>query len=192
MSTRTRTTRRGGILLEVMLALALLVVGSMTILGAMSQSIHSIEATRLKQQAADLARSAMARIEAGIATPETLQGPVPAWDSNPDSGEDELIGDTFSDEFGLAAELGWGEESGWELEIDTSPSPFAGLAVVRVRALRHASADSDRIIGQYTLEQLVRLGTLETDEAGEEDELMEEARRGIARERRGAGPGGGP
>lgn len=188
----TRTTRRGGILLEVMLALALLVMGSMTILGAMSQSIHSLEATRLKQQAADLARSAMARIEAGIATPDTLQGPVPAWESDPESGADELNGDAFPDEFGLAAGIGWSEDSGWELEIDTSPSPFAGLAIVRVRALRRASLDSDRIIGQYTLEQLVRLGTLETDEAGEEDELMEEARQGIARERRGTRSGGGP
>ena len=192
MSPRTRTTRRGGILLEVMLALALLVMGSMAILSAMSQSIHSLEATRLKQQAADLARSAMARIEAGIATPETLQGPVPAWESDPESGADELNDGALPGEFGLAATVGWGEDSGWELEIDTSPSPFAGLAVVRVRALRRASADSDRIMGQYTLEQLVRLGTLETDEAGAEDELMEEARRGIAQERRRTAPGGGP
>ncbi|MCH7961391.1 MAG: hypothetical protein IIC49_03555 [Planctomycetes bacterium] len=192
MSPRTRTTRRGGILLEVMLALALLVMGSMAILSAMSQSIHSLEATRLKQQAADLARSAMARIEAGIATPETLQGPVPAWESDPESGADELNDGALPDEFGLAATVGWGEDSGWELEIDTSPSPFAGLAIVRVRALRRASADSDRIMGQYTLEQLVRLGTLETDEAGAEDELMEAARQGIAQERRRTGPGGGP
>lgn len=192
MSARTHTTRGGGILLEVMLALALLVMGSMTILGAMSQSIRSLEATRLKQQAADLARSAMARIEAGIATPDTLQGPVPAWESDPESGADELNGDAFPDEFGLAAGVGRSEDSGWELEIDTSPSPFAGLAIVRVRALRRASVDSDRILGQYTLEQLVRLGALETDEAGEEDELMEEARQGIARERRGTSPGGGP
>lgn len=184
-------TRRGGILLEVMLALSLLVMGGITILGAMSQSIRSVEATRLNQQAADLSRSAMAKLEAGIATIETLEGPVPTWETDPDSGADELNDDMPIDEFGSAAGYEFGEDSDWELEIETSPSPFTGLTAVSVRAVRWASIDSDRILAQYTLHQLVRLGEFAEDMAGEEDDMMIEARRGFERERRNPPRDGG-
>ncbi len=182
--------RRGGILLEVMLALSLLVMGGIMILSAMSQSIASIEATRLNQQAADLSRSAMAKLEAGIASIEELEGPVPTWETDPDSGADEMNDDLPVGDFGSFAEFDYGEDSDWELEIETSESPFEGLTAVSIRAIRWASIDSDRILAQYTLHQLVRLDELAEDVAGEEDEMMEQARRGIERERRSGSRGG--
>lgn len=191
MTVRTRRAfcrgashRRGGILLEVMLALSLLVMGGIMILSAMSQSIASIEATRLNQQAADLSRSAMAKLEAGIATVETLEGPVPKWETDPDSGADEMSDSLPVGDFGSSITMDFGEDSDWELEIELNESPFEGLTAVSIRAIRWASVDSDRILAQYTLHQLVRLDELAEDVAGEEDEMMDQARRGIERERR--------
>jgi hypothetical protein len=182
-------TGRGGILLEVMLALSILVMGAITILGALSQSLRSVEAVRLNQQAADLSRSAMAKLEAGIATVETLEGPVPTWETDPDSGADEMNDDLPVGEFGSSAAFAMGEDSDWELEIETSDSPFVGLTAVSIRAFRRASFDSDQILAQYTLHQLVRLDELAADTAGEEDEMMDAARRGIERERRSGSRG---
>jgi len=93
-------------------------------------------------------------------------------------------------DFGSFAEFDYGEDSDWELEIETSESPFEGLTAVSIRAIRWASIDSDRILAQYTLHQLVRLDELAEDVAGEEDEMMEQARRGIERERRSGSRGG--
>jgi len=184
-----RHLRRGAILLEVILSLSLFVMGGMAILGAISQAVRGLEVTSSKQRAADLARSAMARLEAGIVTAESLEGPVPPWtDPSQDSG--------FSFE---GEDASWGamdpsqEPTGWELEVDVEPSPFPGLTLVHIRAVKRPSPESERIEADYTLHQLVRLGALGADEAGEEDELMDEARRGAEEEARGRGPtpGGG-
>jgi hypothetical protein len=144
-----------------------------------------LERTALKQKAADLARSAMAEIEAGIATVDSLEGPVPPW-TDP-AGD---MGLQFEGERVAAAQSA-DEPTGWELEIDVESSPFDGLTLVTVRAIKRPSLDSQRIETDYTLRQLVRLGSLGADEAGAEDDLMEEARRGAEEEARGRGRPGG-
>ena len=60
--------RRGALLLEVVLALALFVTAGIAILSMVGQSVGSLKSAREKLHAADLARSAMAKIEAGRST----------------------------------------------------------------------------------------------------------------------------
>jgi type II secretory pathway pseudopilin PulG len=150
------------LLLEVMLALAIFVMAGTAILALVGRSVAGMERARLAQRAADLARSAMAKIEAGLETPQTLNGPVRAWEP-----EGEIRGGGVVDS--LPA------DSGWELKIDTEPSQFAGLTRVTVRALKQ-SAGAER--ASYTLRQLVRLGGKGEDRAGGTDALAEEAKRG--------------
>ncbi|MBC7771966.1 MAG: hypothetical protein H7210_05690, partial [Pyrinomonadaceae bacterium] len=67
VSARTRRSgaRRGTMLLEVMLALALFIGAGAAVLSIVGQSVGSLKATRERQHAVDLARSAMAELEAG-------------------------------------------------------------------------------------------------------------------------------
>ncbi|HYE60483.1 MAG TPA: hypothetical protein VD997_00680 [Phycisphaerales bacterium] len=131
---------RGAILLECVLALALFVAAGLTIMGMMDRAASSVADTRDYEIAVDVARSAMAQIEAGIASPETLNGPVPQWRDAMDA--------TFDDDLP--------DESGWNLEITTEPSQFDGLTKVSVRAFRQDPGSEDELVS-YTLHQLVRL-----------------------------------
>lgn len=154
---RGRAARtRGAMLLELVLALAVFVGAGLAILAAMDQAGRSLEVARDGLKAADLARSAMARIEAGLATPVTVNGPVPEW-----VDEEVGAGAVFRDSPARA--------SGWELVVQTEPSEFDGLTRVSITA-RRASAAGPRTDGPtYTLHQLVRLGAAEAtaDGAGE-------------------------
>jgi len=130
---------RGAILLEVLLSLALLVAAGLTILGLASQAAASVEAARDRALAIDLARSALAEIEAGVSSPETMSGPV-------------------------ESRVGVGE---WGIEVETEPSQFTGLSLVKVRAIRYARAGSEAEAASVTLQQLVRIGDEEDVWPGE-------------------------
>lgn len=171
-SHRTVPTR-GALLLEVLLALALFVTAGMAILSMVGQSVGSLRAARDEQHAADLARSAMAKIEAGIETAEVLNGPVPAWREETDADAD-----------GNA-----GKATEWELSVQTAPSNYPGLTLVTVIARKSAGAGTS-----YTLKQLVRALAKAEDEAGGMDDVAAEAARGAKLESpsgRGSG-GNGP
>jgi hypothetical protein len=135
-----RARWRGAVLLECMLALAIFVAAGLTIMAMMDRAASSVAETRDAEVAVDVARTAMAKIEAGIATPETLNGPVPAW-------RDER-GATFDDSLP--------EGTGWALEISTAPSQFPELTAVTVRAVKQ-SKNAEEELASYTLHQLVRL-----------------------------------
>lgn len=167
-------------LLEVLLALAVFVMGGIAILALVDGSISGLRATRDTQRAADLARSAVSMIEAGIARPETLNGPAQRWDPGTD-----VMGDDEADSAGFEEAPPSG--SGWELEIDTEPSRFDGLTKLTVRAFKTAAPDSGRVAASYTLTQLVRLGANVGEEVGELDRLAEEGARG-ARDSAGGEP----
>lgn len=141
---------RGALLLEVVLALAIFVSAGIAILSLMGGALDSLGALRERVRAADLARSAMARIEAGIADPIALNGPVRAW-------EDE--------EGGPGVDMS-PRGSGWELAIETEPSEFAGLTRVSVTARRTAERSLPTGAASYTLHQLVRLSGKGEDTAG--------------------------
>lgn len=148
---------RGAVLLEVIVALAIFVGAGALILGSLSRATQGLAHTRDLEQAADLARSTMARVESGIARPETLIGQVQ---------EDANERGSFS---------GAATFSPWWIEIETQPAAFEGLTHVTVRAVKK-SAD-DREIASYTLHQLVRLFGEQAEGAGEEDPLAERVRR---------------
>lgn len=157
----------GALLLETMVALAIFVAGGLAVMAMVNRATASMALARDHRGAADQARSAMAKIEAGIATPQTLNGPVAPWDPGEDTGEESgtEIGSGFSD--------APPEASGWELEILTEPSAFEGLTLVSVKAMRRAGEASERVRAAYTLRQLVRLGGGGSETAGDQDPMAE-------------------
>ena len=160
------SVRRGALLLEVMLALAIFIMAGTAILSLVGGTMDGMQRMKQSRQAADLARSAMAKIEAGVETPQTLNGPVKPWTATGESTD----GD---------AAPGQLPES-WELQIDTEPTQFRGLTKVTVTAVKHEGAEnSDRLVASYTLKQLVRLSGKGEDQVGTEDPLASEARRGL-------------
>lgn len=186
-----RARRRGALLLEAVLAVSIFVAFSIAILGLVGDSASALARARDETRAADLARSAIAKLEAGIANARTLAGPVPRWEEDPTTRE----GDDASGPEGEGG--GFSDApptpSLWELQIETDRSPFEGLTHVTVRAFKRASPDSDRTVASYTLRQLVRITADAEDRAGEEDALGEAARRGAERSEGTGRPGsGGP
>lgn len=135
-----RARRRGVVLLECLLALALFVACGLSVMAMMDRAMASVAATRDAQIAADVARTAMAQIEAGLGTPETMNGPVPEWRDDRDASFDESL---------PTGAL-------WHLEVTTEPSQFEGLTRVSVRAYKQAAA-SEQELASFTLVQLVRL-----------------------------------
>lgn len=178
--------KRGAMLFEVMVALAILLMASMTLGGIVMQSVTAMDRARKTMQACDLARSTMAQIESGLLDPMSVSGPAVRWDvsmflPSGESWEEESIeGDLVSMDAGQAPvapspSLGGPE---WTVDVETEPTEFAGLYMVTVTAAL-VSAQADVTEASYTLRQVVRLGSEPEDVAGEEDELMDAARRGL-------------
>lgn len=121
--------RRAVLLLEILLSLAVLTAGLLAVGAAVGRTTDSIVRADDRTRAADAAWSAVALIEAGIATPETLNGTA---------GTDE--------------QTTW--RPMWDVQIETQRSEHAGLTVVIAHA-RRAGSDAERPV--YTARQLVRL-----------------------------------
>jgi type II secretory pathway pseudopilin PulG len=117
---------RGAVLLECVLALAILVSASMLLLGMATRAAEASERARLTEQAADLARSTLARLEIGEMTLERASGPVTAWRDPNDT--------SFSDDLPDESSGGSSGDSGWRIHSWAEPSPFAGLTIVTVEA----------------------------------------------------------
>ncbi|MFG0285630.1 MAG: hypothetical protein ACF8R7_14525 [Phycisphaerales bacterium JB039] len=177
--------QRGAILLEIILSVALFTLGALAILTQMSQGARSIEGARLARQAADLAATTMARIEAGISAPEALSGPASRWDGEQQASLADLL------DPGAPIEIyddAMQEETGWELLVDTEPAPFDGLTLVTVTATFADPARAGAPGASYTLRQLVRLGLAPEDTIGDEDALQREVERGARPAPRGGQP----
>jgi len=165
--TKRMPRARAALLLEVLVSLAILVTLSMAISAVVRDSSERLSLSSERVVAEDMARSALAQIEAGIATPESLNGPVPAWD--PAGAALELgdeIGPRSSDEIELGS--GSAEPSGWVLQIDTQPSPYDGLTLVSVRAEREETPGLNA-----TIHQLIRFRDAGPEGVGELDEISE-------------------
>lgn len=164
---RRQRRRPGALLLETLLALAVFSASALAVLALANRAAGGLALAQDRVRACDLARSAIAQIEAGLGNAESLHGPVPSWRER------------------VAAESGaaWFDESlpaesGWELEVQTEPSQFDGLTLVRVRAILRASGDGDRVRAEYSMAQLVRLLDAADEGVGEEDDVAEAARAG--------------
>lgn len=141
---------RASILLEVVVSIAMFVAVGMTILGVMGQGEAALRETRDRERAMDLARSAVAAIEAGLATPQSVamlvRAPAggPAWLMlDPDAGED-------------AGGVTGIDEGSMELEVDVEPTADVGLSLltVRVGLARTGGAAGP---GALVLRQIVRM-----------------------------------
>lgn len=116
-----RARRRGALLLELLVALGLFVAIASTLLTLARQSMGGVvRATRLVE-ASERAASALALIEAGVETAQTLDGEQALWV------------DPF-DEDGVGG-LRRPGPSEWVLEIETSRAGYGGLTLVTVRAV---------------------------------------------------------
>lgn len=129
------------------MALTIFVSLALVTLGTVSMAVASVVRARDVQSAADIARSTMSRLEAGLGTAQNLSGPVAPWDPASDGGGDSSA---FSESIPVP--------TGWEVEIQTSPSSFEGLTLVEVSVTRRDPPGSDVIAASFTLRQLVRLG----------------------------------
>lgn len=175
-------SRPAWVLFEMMVALTIFIFTALAVLGAISQGVTAAERTRDRTSAVDLARSTMSKLEAGLGTPQSLAGPVPAWEPplDPDAPFDETADFGFSEVAPLP--------SPWEVEIDTIPSQFPGLTHVIVTAVKRPSPESDRVVASYALHQLVRLGPGVRDAVGELDDIAAGASRGAPAAPRGGRP----
>jgi hypothetical protein len=158
------------------LAVSLFVMAGMAILSLVGGSVEGLGRSRDAAVAADLARSAMARLEAGLGTGQTLSGPVGRWEEDESVWEGDDAAGPMSGFADIAA-----APTLWEIEIDTEPSRFDGLTLATVRAFKRAGENSEQIAAEFALRQLVRLGAEGDDVAGEADEISEAAGRGAER-----------
>lgn len=182
--------RRAAILLEVILSVALFTMGALAILSQMSQGARALEQTQRARQAADLAATAMARIEARLVAPESLTGPAERWDREQRESLESAMSmaqpaGMASDDFGLG-------DSGWELAVETEPAPFDGLTLVSITATFADPARGAAPGASYTLRQLVRLGAGPRDEVGADGDLLEAFERGAREQPRPSGFGQRP
>jgi len=165
---RRASQPRGAILLEVLLALALFVTTSLTLLSIIAQSIDGLTRSRDRLLAADHARSAMAKIEAGIERPEALNGPVQPWNTAEQTALDPSFTGFDPDDAPVSL-VPQDAGPGWSLEIETERTEYTGLTLVRVRAFR---VDSDGFeydrSPSFTLSQFVRLGGDDGERGGGE------------------------
>src|SRR5690606_31527456 len=113
------------------------------------------EATQRARQAADLAATAMARIEARLVAPESLTGPAERWDEEQRQSLEDAMGGAAPLEPLTLDEFGAGV-SGWELAVETEPAPFDGLTLVAVTATFRDPVRVGAPGASYTLRQLVR------------------------------------
>jgi hypothetical protein len=163
---RVCPARRGALLLELVIALAIVVAVGMALLSMLGGAQRSLSRSVMLSQAADLAASSIAKLEAGIATIDDLDGPV-----TPEVEMTDPLADVPP------------EASDWVVEIETDRSGIAGLTVLEVTARYTPDESISR-----TMRKLVRLASDLEDEALEESELQEL----IDRANRGAGARGGP
>lgn len=152
--------KRGSVLLEVLVAVAILVGSGTAIMAAADRGERLLRRSRDHAQAADLARSVLSAMEAGLVTPQNApaavrSGPAgAAWLAlDPDAGLPEAAAG----------------EGRWRVEVESEPTEWPGLARVLVKVFdaRAASRDAGGERAVYSVAQLVRLTPAGEDTAGE-------------------------
>ena len=161
---KNRFARRGGVLFEVVLSIALFAGAAAFALGAVRSAFDKLDQTRRKQQAIDLARSKLAELEAGLITLADLrdgaaqQGLLPAGSNGL---EDERQPETGPQ---------------WSFHVEVHRAPFAELSLIELTVTEAVPgapepAGSDGV--RYTLRQLIKLR--ETDAEEFEDDPINQA-----------------
>ncbi len=160
---RPRTTapdRRGALLLEVLLSIALFAGASAFALGAVRSVFDALDRAKRQQEAVDIATSKMAELEAALITVRDLRS---EWMGQIGTYEPDLEFDASND------------SRYWEIDVQTYASEFAGLNLVELTVTEVTDAmngDSNFVPMSFTLRQL--MPPREADvEAYREDELLE-------------------
>ncbi len=152
--------RRGVLLLEVLLSIALFAGASAFALGAARSVFDALDRTKRQQEALDIARSKMAELEAGFITVRDLRS---QWTGEIGSYEPDLDFDAPGSGFR------------WTIEVETSPSELGGLNLVELTVTEltdQTSDDGGFVPMSFTLRQLMPPREAEV-EAYREDELLE-------------------
>lgn len=137
----SRACQTGVVLLDLVVALALFVVGGLAVLAQLDSGARRVIDAEHRVGAYGVARTALALLESGAMGDRELSGPASAW-ATPAAGSTSM-------------ELG----AQWVCEVDLEPSswPELSLATVRVRRVS-AGAEADGQPVLATLRQLVPAG----------------------------------
>lgn len=173
--------RRAGLLLEAVVALAILVASGLVILSVMRDASTRVHRLQLDRKAIDLAASAAALIDSGASTPERLNGPVPDWSSGWLSGSAGQAGRSdFQDELPTP--------TGWRLRAVAAQGPNDSVRRIEITAEytpdRTAGASrlgDDAPAASATTTRLVRRESTDAETTvGELDDIEIEAMRGAS------------
>jgi hypothetical protein len=134
---RRRSHPAGALLLEAVVALAVLVGFGGVILATLSDAREQLDVARRRVLAQDLATSAIAELSAGLRQAEEMSGPV--RESTDRGGS------------GAAVEDAPREAGAWELAVETTPGAYEGLTLVSVTAREAGRANGV----SFTLRRLV-------------------------------------
>jgi len=157
MRLRRDPTHRGGILFEVMLAMAIFVAAAAFVLSATRNVLSGLERSARQQQAVDLARSKMAELDAGLISIMDLR-----------NAEIRSVGSIESLD-GDPAEANRPDQMVWIADVSTRRSEHRQLTLVELTV--REDRDRDDAVS-HTLRQLVRLREQDA-QAYEDDALLE-------------------
>jgi hypothetical protein len=158
--------RRGGVLFEVMLALALFIGAATFTLRATRSVISALDRSQRESMAVDIACAKMAELEAGMTTIAELRDPDSALDT---------VGSIESFAADHEQRVLTASEPEWAIEVETERSEFPGLMLVTltVSELQEEFAlENDEPVVSYTLRQLIPVREQGAGEY-EEDEILE-------------------
>ena len=142
--------RRGGLLLEVLVSIAIFVAAAAFCVRATSDSIRAIDRTDLQLIAADLARSAMTQLEAGVLSLADLR-------------DGRVYGEDLDDQRLITT-------GRWQVQADTRPSLRPRLTVITLTVTQDVESESPV---QFILRELIELR--EGDEGEwEQDEILDD------------------
>lgn len=147
--------RRGAVMLEVLLSVALFVGAAAFCLGATRSMMTALDRADRRHRALDIARSKLAELEAGLIALQDLRG---QWDGGVGSHQAEV-------DFEQADV----QQTAWTLDVETSLTEFRGLTLVALTVAQAGTAD-DAV--SVTLRRLMTLRDTGVEEY-EADDLLE-------------------
>jgi hypothetical protein len=152
--------RRGGLLVEMIVSVALFAGAGLIVIGAMRDALGATIRAMERDRAADHAASAFALVSAGIETVDTIDGPVPAYD---DPENNEQFADLLP------------EPTGWVIETETERSVYGSLTRLSVTARRvDETGRAEPGAPGATVDGLAHIARVVEDAALEESELGRE------------------
>lgn len=154
---RVRHARRGAMLFEIMLSVALFVGAGSICLGVTRSLFSALDRVQREQRGLDLARSKLAELEAGLITITDLRG---TWSGTVGSHEPAVDLDPLH------------RGSKWTIEAQTIRTEHPGLSLIELTVSEDAETPGGPGGLSITLRQLVALRDLEP-EAYEADDLLE-------------------